>query len=358
MALPVRKGYTGNGIQTTLSSSVNNSTTTIPVTATTNWPGSFPFFVVVDPGTSSEEKMKVTANAGGSLTVVRGQDNTSAASHADKAVIYIVFTASEADEANQIASVMTTKGDLIATNGSDINRLAVGATNTHVLQVDSTATNGFKWGQVATAGIADDAITSAKIADGSIVNADINASAAIVDTKLATISTASKVSNSATTATSANTASAIVARDASGNFSAGTITATLTGNVTGNVTGSVTGTASGNLVAGGALGTPSSGTLTNCTFPTLNQSTTGNAATATSLVGLKKGSNVVYMSAGSCSFEHLVGSTPSTAVISNGDTSLIAAAFEIVSMDADDINIRAIGSSFTGNVRINWIAFA
>jgi hypothetical protein len=32
-----------------------------------------------------------------------------------------------------------------------------------------------------------------------------------------------------------------------------------------------------------ALGTPSSGTLTNCTFPTLNQNTTGNAATATTL---------------------------------------------------------------------------
>lgn len=35
------------------------------------------------------------------------------------------------------------------------------------------------------------------------------------------------------------------------------------------------------VAPGGALGTPSSGTLTNCTFPTLNQSTTGNAATAT-----------------------------------------------------------------------------
>jgi len=35
------------------------------------------------------------------------------------------------------------------------------------------------------------------------------------------------------------------------------------------------------LTNGGALGTPSSGTLTNCTFPTLNQNTTGNAATAT-----------------------------------------------------------------------------
>lgn len=64
----------------------------------------------------------------------------------------------------------------------------------------------------------------------SIVNADISGSAAIVDTKLATISTSGKVSNSATTATSDNTFSAIVSRDASGNFSAGTITAALTGN--------------------------------------------------------------------------------------------------------------------------------
>lgn len=75
-------------------------------------------------------------------------------------------------------------------------------------------------------------VTSAMIADGTIVNADISSSAAIADSKLATISTASKVSNSATTATDANTASAIVARDASGNFSAGTVTAALSGNAT------------------------------------------------------------------------------------------------------------------------------
>jgi hypothetical protein len=42
----------------------------------------------------------------------------------------------------------------------------------------------------------------------------------------------SGVPNTATTATSANTASAIVARDASGNFSAGTITASLSGTAT------------------------------------------------------------------------------------------------------------------------------
>jgi hypothetical protein len=75
-------------------------------------------------------------------------------------------------------------------------------------------------------------VTSTMILDGTIVNADINASAAIVDTKLATISTAGKVSNSATTATNLSTASAIVARDASSNFSANTITAALSGNAT------------------------------------------------------------------------------------------------------------------------------
>jgi hypothetical protein len=73
-------------------------------------------------------------------------------------------------------------------------------------------------------------VTSTMILNGTIVNADINESAAIVDTKLATIATAGKVSNSATTATDANTANAIVARDASGNFTAGTISAALTGN--------------------------------------------------------------------------------------------------------------------------------
>ena len=113
-----------------------------------------------------------------------------------------------------------------------------------------------------------DVATSAAIAYSklnlatSIVNADISATAAIVDTKLATISTASKVSNSATTATSANTASAIVARDASGNFTAGMITANVTGALTGNastvttnanLTGDVTSVGNATSIASGVI---------------------------------------------------------------------------------------------------------
>ena len=77
-------------------------------------------------------------------------------------------------------------------------------------------------------------VTSTMIADGTIVNADINASAAIADTKLATIATSGKVSNSATTATDANTASTIVARDASGNFTANLITVNTTPTASGH----------------------------------------------------------------------------------------------------------------------------
>jgi hypothetical protein len=52
--------------------------------------------------------------------------------------------------------------------------------------------------------------------NGLVTNAMVNASAGIVDTKLATISTAGKVSNSATTGTASATADTLVLRDGSG----------------------------------------------------------------------------------------------------------------------------------------------
>jgi microcystin-dependent protein len=198
MALPVRKGYTGNGVQTTLITTTLNDTDTSTVftvaTSTLNWPVD-DFYIVMDPGTSKEEKMFVTSVSGATITATRGVDNTAKKTHSGGAVVYPVFAATEADEANKIASAMTTKGDLIATDGSDITRLPVGTTNTHVLQVDSTATNGFKWGQVIAGGIASDAVTTAKIldlnvtegkiADGAVTSAKI-ASKTIVEADVAT----------------------------------------------------------------------------------------------------------------------------------------------------------------------------
>jgi hypothetical protein len=59
---------------------------------------------------------------------------------------------------------------------------------------------------------------SGVLSTGKITNTDVDASAGIVDTKLATISTAGKVANSATTATTLATPNTIVLRDGSGNI--------------------------------------------------------------------------------------------------------------------------------------------
>jgi hypothetical protein len=106
----------------------------------------------------------------------------------------------------------------------------------------------------------------------------------IADTKLNTISTAGKVSNSATTATNANTASAIVARDASGNFSAGTITAALTGNASTATTLQNTRTINGTNFNGSAnITTANWGTARTLTVGNTGKTVNGSAAVSWSL---------------------------------------------------------------------------
>ena len=158
-----------------------------------------------------------------------------------------------------------------------------------------------------TGSVSTDLSTGASIATaigaGVIVNADINATAAIADTKLATISTAGKVSNSATTATNANTVSTIVARDASGNFSAGTITATLNGAApAGSLSGATlaSGVTASSLTSVGTIttGTWSASTIAVArggtgatTIPTNGQLLIGNG-TGYTVASLTAGSNV------------------------------------------------------------------
>jgi hypothetical protein len=232
--------------------------------------GTQTYTVVIDPDTALEEIVDVTIySSGNTLTISRGIDGASpgtGVAHSAGAVVRHMAIGRDYQEANDHIENTTT---------------AHGITLANIVQTGTTGT-----------------VNSTMILDGTIVNADINASAGIVDTKLATISTASKVSNSATTAASANTASAIVARDASGNFTAGTITAALTGNVTGNVTGNLTGNVTGNV-------TGSSG------------STTGNAATATALATGRTISLTGDVSGTSASFDGTANASITVAYAAN-----------------------------------------
>ena len=178
-----RRSYQGGAASTTISTSIAASgATTFAITAYTGWPyGSAPFFVVVEPGTSNEEKMLVTRSGATdtgvniytvpSVAANRGMDGTTAFLHAAGSTIFPVFTATDADEANEIASTLTTQGDILIHGASTFGRVGIG-TAAEVLKVNSSSTAP-EWGQVATAGIADDAITAAKIATGAVGSDEI-----------------------------------------------------------------------------------------------------------------------------------------------------------------------------------------
>jgi hypothetical protein len=140
-----RRQYAGAAAATTITAAINTTDTTCSLAATTGWPstGSVPFYIVLDPGTSAEEKCSATIS-GSTLTLTRGQDDTSASSHSAGATVYPVFTANDADEANALVAKLTTKGDLLVTTGSALNRLAVG-TDGQALVASAAATNGVIW---------------------------------------------------------------------------------------------------------------------------------------------------------------------------------------------------------------------
>jgi hypothetical protein len=84
-----------NNAETTLSSGINNSATTVPVTSAAVFPtpnANNVFFATIEEG-STIEVVKVTGISSNDLTVVRAQDNTSAASFGSGAKIELRLTA-------------------------------------------------------------------------------------------------------------------------------------------------------------------------------------------------------------------------------------------------------------------------
>ena len=151
MAAVTRRQYKGAAAATTTTNALGVGDTSVTLTATTGWPSTaaVPFYVVIDPGTSAEEKCSATIS-GSTLTLTRAQDDTTAAVHASGATIYPVFTADEADEANQFASTMTTRGDLLTMGaGPTVGRIAIG-TNGYVLTSNGTDA---AWAAAAVSGL-------------------------------------------------------------------------------------------------------------------------------------------------------------------------------------------------------------
>jgi hypothetical protein len=122
-------------------------------------------------------------------------------------------------------------------------------------------------------------VSSALVTATDTITSAINKLQAQITTNLSTLTTHTGLTSTAHGAVSTNTASTIVSRDSSGNFSAGTITAALTGNastatklstartlsLTGNVTGSATfdGSADSSIITTLATSGVTAGSYTN-----------------------------------------------------------------------------------------------
>ena len=141
----MRRSYEGAAQAAQLTSALGGSTANLTIYCDdlTNWPtgaGSQPFFVVIDRGKATEEKILCASRASNVLTVYnsglvngRAADDTSITAHSSNAVIEHVFTATDADEAN--AHVNTASLHITVCTSS--TRPASPVANQTILETDS-----------------------------------------------------------------------------------------------------------------------------------------------------------------------------------------------------------------------------
>lgn len=92
--------YFANSPATTLAASCTNVATTIQVVSVTGLPVSYPYTLILDRGTATEEVVDVTNAVGTTLTVTRGVDSTTAFAHDSGADVVHGISARDIREAN------------------------------------------------------------------------------------------------------------------------------------------------------------------------------------------------------------------------------------------------------------------
>lgn len=113
-----RRYYSSTAAATTLTGSISNSATSIPVAATTGFPGTTPYTLILDEGAAAEELVEVTSVAGLNLTVTRGVDGTSAVSHSSGASVRHGVSARDFNEPNLFLNTGGTIGGNTTVSGT------------------------------------------------------------------------------------------------------------------------------------------------------------------------------------------------------------------------------------------------
>jgi len=314
-----------------------------------------------------------SANTGGNIVVRDSSGNFSAGTITASLTGNVTGTAS----GNLPLTGGTLAGPLLLPTGSSATpSLQIGATNiglSSALSGLSLNTNGLErlaissGGTVSIDGLAGTAgvvlnDSSGNLSSSLIVNSNIATSANIADIKLATISTAGKVANSATTATATASTNTIVSRDASGNFSAGTITANLIGNITGNASGNLPLTG-GTLT--GSLTLPAGSPSTPILLFSGSTNTGISAATANTLSFDVSGSEIMNVSMSGVTVDAFTtagvvhnntSGLLSSSLIVNGDiTNATIANTKLATITSSNIANNIVVRDLSGNFSANSI---
>ena len=240
MAYEVR-GFSGVATETALIAPISAVDTTLSITLGTgaSYPSSGSFYIVVDLGLSTEEKILCSAQAANTLTVAtggRGADGTPATAHAVGASVKHVIAAVDLSEANRAVNrtvgQITAVGELLVGDAlNSLNNLAPGANNT-VLVADSTVTGvGLKYTTLGPSSLATDSVTTVKILDANVTTGKL-ADSSVTTLKLAdnNVTTAKILNDNVTTAKilDGNVTTAKLAANAvtAAKITAATITAT------------------------------------------------------------------------------------------------------------------------------------
>ena len=85
--MPVNRFYSSTAVVTTLTGSINASSTSITVASVSGFPTSYPYTLAIDYDNASEELVNVTAASGTTLTIVRAQDSTIGVAHSAGAAV-------------------------------------------------------------------------------------------------------------------------------------------------------------------------------------------------------------------------------------------------------------------------------
>jgi hypothetical protein len=79
----------------------NGTDTAITVDSASGFPSQFPYTIIIEPDTATEEVCDVTAAVGNVLTITRGVDSTTATSHGAGSTVYHGVSARDMREANE-----------------------------------------------------------------------------------------------------------------------------------------------------------------------------------------------------------------------------------------------------------------